>query len=189
MRTLSLFLIMVAATASAAVTYRWVDAEGVHYSDQPHVGADKIYLGQTQNASASARFDAPSNRAAPGGQGSRSSVQRDGEAPVQYTSCAVVRPADDQVLQDTESVTISVEPHPAKRPNDHVVVNFDGAPIEAATADQLDIPISPIERGTHTVAAELRDSNNKVVCRSAAVSFHVRQPSVLSPANPLRRKR
>jgi len=180
---------MFAVTASAGVMYRWVDADGVHYSDQPHTGADKIYLGETENARSSARMDSQTSRAAPTGQGSRNTMQRNADASFQYTSCAVVRPADDQVLQETESVTISVEPHPAKRPNDHVVVIFDGAPIEAATADQLDIPVTPIERGTHSVSAELRDSNNKAVCRSASLSFHVRQPSVLSPANPLRRKR
>jgi len=182
MRALSLLLLMISVTATAAVTYRWVDADGVHYSDQPHAGAEKIYLGQTQAAS-TASLDAPGGGAA-GTQGATGTARRRTEGPFQYTGCAVVQPADDQVLLNVESVTVAVEPHPAKRSNDHVVLSFDGTPIEAATADQLDFHITPIDRGTHTVAAELRDSNNKSVCRSAPVTFHVRQPSVLTPANP-----
>ena len=174
MRASSLLLLIFAVTASAAVTYRWVDGDGVHYSDQPHAGAERIYLGQTQ-AAASASAEASSNA------GNSTPGHRRAEAAFQYTGCAVVQPADDQVLLNVESVTVAVEPHPAKRSNDHVVLSFDGNPIEAATADQLDFHITPIDRGTHTVAAELRDSNNKSVCRSAPVTFHVREPSVLKP--------
>jgi hypothetical protein len=186
MRTLSLLLLLVAASASAAVTYRWVDAEGVHYSDQPHAGAEKVYLGQTQAAAASASLDSSPGTGALRAANSGAAGKRRAETPFQYASCAVVQPADGQVLIDVESVTIAVETHPAKRSNDHAVLSLDGVAIEAATADQLEFHITPIDRGTHMVGAELRDSNNKSVCKSAAVSFHVRQPSVLAPANPLR---
>lgn len=181
MRAWSLLLLIFAVTATAAVTYRWVDGDGVHYSDQPHAGAEKIYLGQTQAAASGASLDAPGAPAAasPGAAG-----RRRADAPFQYTGCAVVEPADDQVLINVESVTVAVEPHPAKRSNDHAVLSLDGTLIEAATADQLEFHITPIDRGTHTVAAELRDSNNKSVCRSPPITFHVRQPSVLTPSNP-----
>ena len=120
MRAWSLLLLVFAVTATAAVTYRWVDADGVHYSDQPHAGAEKIYLGQTQ-AAASASLDAPTG--ATGVQGATGTARRRSDAPFQYTSCAVVQPADDQVLLNVESVTVAVEPHPAKRSNDHVVLS------------------------------------------------------------------
>jgi hypothetical protein len=189
MRTWSLLLLLLIATnaLAGAVTYRWVDADGVHYSDQPHSGAEKLYLGQTQAAS-SASLDSAAGNAPSGTQGSGAGARRRAEQPFQYTSCAVVQPADDQVLLEVESVTVAVEAHPAKRSNDHAVLRFDGTEIEAATADQLDFRITPIDRGTHTVAAELRDSNNRAVCKSALVTFHVRQPSVLAPANPTRHR-
>ena len=187
MRTSSVLLLLLFATCvSAGVTYRWVDGEGVHYSDQPHPGAEKIMLGSAQTYSSN-----DSSAVAPGstrsGQASSGAAgKRRAEASFQYSSCAVVQPADDQVLIDVESLTVAVAPHPPKRSNDHVVLSFDGTAMEAATADQLEFHITPVDRGTHTVAAELRDSNNKSVCRSALVRFHVRQPSVLAPANPNR---
>ena len=188
MRTSSILLLLLFATCvSAGVTYRWVDADGVHYSDQPHPGAEKIMLGSAQTYSSSGSSEvAPgtlTGRASPGASGKRPSA-----ASFQYSSCAIVQPADDQVLIDVESLTVAVAPHPPKRSNDHVVLSFDGTAMEAATADQLEFHITPVDRGTHTVAAELRDSNNKSVCRSALVRFHVRQPSVLAPANPNRRR-
>lgn len=186
MRTLTLLLLLVATTAMAAVMYRWVDADGVHYSDQPHAGAEKIYLGQTQAAAASASMDASSGNAAAGNRGAGNAARRSADAAFQYSGCAVVQPADDQVLLEADSVTVAIETHPTKRSNDHAVLSFDGRAIEAETADQLEFQITPIERGTHSVAAELRDSNNKSVCKSPLVTFHVRQASVLTPANPLR---
>ena len=185
MRSSTVLLLLLIATnaVAAAATYRWVDADGVHYSDQPHSGAEKIYLGQTQAAS-SATLD--SAGASPRAPTAAASARRRVEQLFQYSSCAVVQPADDQVLLAVDSVTAAIEPHPAKRPNDHAVLRVDGAQIEAATADQLDFRITPIERGTHTLSAELRDSNNRVVCRSDQITFHVRQPSVMAPANPTR---
>jgi len=181
-----LLLLLFTTQVSATATYRWVDGDGVHYSDQPHQGAEKIVLGSAQTYSSNGSSDVasgtPAGRASPGAAGKRRA-----EAPFQYSSCAIVQPADDQVLIEVESLTVAVEPHPTKRLNDHVVLSFDGTALEAATADQLEFHITPVERGTHTVAAELRDSNNKSVCRSALVRFHVRQPSVLAPANPNRR--
>jgi glutamine synthetase len=54
----------------------------------------------------------------------------------------------------------------------------------AASPEQQEFKISPIERGTHTVAATIRDGDGKNLCQSSAISFHVRQPSVLAPLNP-----
>ena len=184
MRSSTLLLLLIATNAMAApATYRWVEADGVHYSDQPHTGAEKIYLGQTQAGSSVTLDSTSGSTSAPVAS---AGAHRRSEQAFQYSSCAVVQPADDQVLLEVDSVKVAIEPHPAKRSNDHAVLHFDATEIEAATADQLDFLITPIDRGTHAVSAELRDSNNRVVCRSALVTFHVRQPSVLAPANPTR---
>lgn len=167
-----LILCLAAAGAPAATTYRWVDADGVHYSDQPHVGADKVSLGQAQTYSAAPQAPAPV------------SAPRTRETPFSYSSCAVVQPADDQVLFESEAVTVAVQTVPAKRAGDHVTVSFDGSSLEPASPDQLSFRISPIERGTHTLTAMVSGPAGRVLCQSAPVTFHVRQPSVVAPANP-----
>ncbi|MBS0387214.1 MAG: DUF4124 domain-containing protein [Proteobacteria bacterium] len=174
----SLLAVVVASVATAAtVTYRWTDADGVHYSDQPHPGADKIILGTPATYSS-----ADADTSAPADTSPRK--PRNAEGGFHYDSCSIVQPAQDQVLIDIESLTVAVQPRPPKRSTDRVELSFDGQAITAASPDQQEFKISPVDRGTHTVAATIRDSDGKSVCQSTAVSFHVRQPSVLAPQNP-----
>jgi hypothetical protein len=165
---------MAAATATCAaggaITYRWVDADGIHYSDQPHPGAEQITLsrapaysnGQDQSPPASARPGRAANDA----------------ADFQYDSCAVVQPAQDQVLVNTRSVTVAVQVNPAKRNGDRVVLSLDGRSIEPEGADQQEFNVAPIDRGTHTISATVRGADGRSLCQSAALSFHVRQPAL-----------
>jgi len=171
-RVALLFMAVATATSAAGgtITYRWVDADGIHYSDQPHPGADQITLtrapayssGQDQSSSASAHPSRAANDA----------------ADFQYDSCAVVQPAQDEVLVDAHAVTIAVQANPPKRGGDRVVLSLDGRAIEPASNDQQDFTINPIDRGTHTVSASVRGADGRSLCQSAALSFHVRQPAL-----------
>jgi len=168
--------VCVAASAAAAPTYRWIDADGLHYSDQPHPGAEIVALGETQTYSATPATPGPAVAAVSERKpkGSRPSEFR-------YASCAIVQPAADQVLIDVESVTVAVALQPAKRSSDKLLLSFDGQPIEPASPDQSEFKIAPIDRGTHFAVAIVRDNTGRDLCQSAPVSFHVRQPSALAP--------
>jgi hypothetical protein len=167
--------------AATTVTYRWTDTDGVHYSDQPHPGAEKLILGTPQTYSSADADGQGSSNAASSSQ--RRARAADG-GPFRYDSCAIVQPAGDQVYIDVQSVTIAVQTRPPKRSSDRVEISFDGQAIKAADPEQEEFQVAPIERGTHTVAATVRDSDGKNVCQSPAISFHVRQPSMLAPQNP-----
>ena len=162
-----------AAIAVAGPTYRWIDADGLHYSDQPHPGAEIVALGDTQTYSANPApaVTAPSGRKPKG----------PGTGEFRYSSCAIVQPAADQVFLDVEAVSVAVALEPAKRSSDKLALSFDGQPIEATSPDQREFRISPIDRGTHTVVATVRDGTGRDLCLSTPVSFHVRQPSALGP--------
>ncbi|MDE2220692.1 MAG: DUF4124 domain-containing protein, partial [Gammaproteobacteria bacterium] len=178
---LALLAVAAAAVAvSGTVTYKWTDADGVHYSDQPHPGADKIILG-TPPTYSSGQPDGQGGTGRPGNVPTRA---RAADAPFRYDRCAVVQPAEDQVLIDVQSVTIAVQAWPSRRSGDRVEVSLDGQAIKAASPEQEEFQVSPIDRGTHTVAATIRDADGKSLCQSPAISFHVRQPSVLAPQNP-----
>ena len=170
---------MVASVAAGTtVTYRWTDADGVHYSDQPHPGADKIILGTPQTYSSSDADVSTPSTASP-----RRARNADNGG-FHYDSCSIVQPAQDQVLIGVESVTVAVQPRPGKRSSDRIEVSFDGQAITAASPEQQEFKVSPVDRGTHTVAATIRDADGRNLCQSTAVSFHVNQPSVLAPQNP-----
>ena len=185
MRTVTALWALLAVTAAAGaaaatITYRWTDTDGVHYSDQPHPGAEKIFLGQSQTYSS----DAAAPTAVGGEPREPRKARHTDNGEFRYDSCAVVQPAQDQVLIDIDTLTIAVQARPAKRSSDRIVLSFDGRAIEPANTEQQEFQVTPIERGTHTVAATIRDADGKNLCQSAALNFHVRQPSVLAPQNP-----
>ena len=178
-RTCMALLSLLAAVAVAAggpLTYRWVDADGVHYSDQPHPGAEQIPLAQPQTYSSGDSAVATTTTRAP----------RESHDPQEfrYSSCTVIQPAQDQVLIDVSSATVTVEIEPAKRNGDRVVLTMDGQAIEPQNNAQATFVIAPIDRGTHIVAATVRDAAGNTVCQTAALTFHVRQPSVNHVVTP-----
>src|SRR5476651_2192313 len=173
-------LVAVAAAAGGTATYRWVDADGVHYSDQPHPGAEQITLSTTQTYS-SAQADPSSASSSSATRSARDSRDSRDGGEFRYDSCAVIQPAQDQVLIDVASANIAVRVQPAKRSGDRVVLSMDGQAIEPKSNDQVEFVIAPIDRGTHTVAATVRSSDGKNLCQSPALTFHVRQPSVNKP--------
>jgi hypothetical protein len=168
-------LVAMATAAGGTITYRWVDSDGVHYSDQPHPGAEKITLSQTQTYS-SAESSSASNTSA-----TRPARESRAGGDFHYDTCAVIQPAQDQMLIDVDSANIAVNVQPAKRSGDRVVLSMDGQSIEPKSNDQVEFVISPIDRGTHTVAATVRSADGRNLCQSPALTFHVRQPSVRKP--------
>jgi len=154
---------------TAADTYMWVDENNErHWSDTPHPGAQKVELRPQNSYSAPPPVRSPPAAAA-------------GAAGTPYQSCSIAQPSEDQVFFDIEALTISVQLTPARRPGDVVIVTLDGTPIAPAGGSGTDVTVSPIYRGTHVAAATVRDVSGRTLCTAAAVTFHVRQHSVLRP--------
>jgi Domain of unknown function (DUF4124) len=175
MRTLLFTLLFIACTVAAAGTvYKWVDDDGVvHFSDQPHENAQKVELKAPQTYSAPRTTAPPVRTPAPK------------SAPA-YQSCAVSEPGNDQMYMNTSTITASVTVQPAVRPGDMAVVTLDGQRVPGVPANGGAFTISPVDRGTHSIQMVVQDSSGKTVCSSAAVTFHVHQPSVQAHQQPIR---
>jgi hypothetical protein len=104
--------------------------------------------------------------------------------PFKYTECVVVAPGEDQTFNAVTSVTASVRISPPLQPDHRIQVVLDGEVYGAWPARMLTAQLDNIYRGTHTLSVLVLDAGRKPVCTGAAVSFHVRQPSLLSPARP-----
>ena len=162
--------------ALAGTVYKWIDENGVvHYSDQPHPNAQKIQLQGAQTYKAQ-----PANAAADGGAAAPPS-----STPRTYQGCAVVQPTPDQTLADVDSLTVVVQTDPALRAGDQIFVTYDGQPLNGNSATGGAFTISPLERGTHTLQAVVRDADGAVLCQTPGVTFYVHQPSISNPANPI----
>ena len=57
-----------------------------------------------------------------------------------------------------------------------VTVYLDGKR-QATTTDQI-IPVSGLERGEHTVTAELKDAKNRKIATAAPITFFIQRPNI-----------
>lgn len=176
LRASLLIAALVYSATAAAPTYTWFDQNGIQqFSDRPVPGAVEVKIQGAQTYSA----PKPAVVATP------VSANITGE-PFKYASCAIGSPTNDQVFLNVSSVSLNWRFEPRLRTSDRVQLFLDGQVVPGVPFNAASFTVAPIPRGTHTAAVSVQDSAGKVVCRSADVTFHVRQPSVLAPANPNR---
>ena len=174
MRAILFTLLSVVCTATLAATvYKWVDENGVvHYSDQPHENAQKVTIA------------APQTYSAPHTASATNKPQTRKETGNTYSSCTIVQPAADQTFQNVSSVGVAASSDPAPHDGDQIVLMLDGSKVLNFPATGGAYNIDPIDRGQHSVQAEVQDVNGKTLCQSSSVTFTVLQASTLNPANP-----
>ena len=175
MRTLAFTLLSLACSiALAATVYRWVDDDGVvHYSDQPHPNAEKLQVHAAQTYKPSA-----ADTAAAAGGGASS-----GAAPAPYRGCAIMQPQDGQNFANVDSLTVVVQTDPVLHQGDKVYVTVDGQALNGGNPTGSQFVLSPVDRGTHTAQAQVKDASGAVQCQTPPVTFEVHQNSVLNPNN------
>lgn len=175
MRRLSFVLLLaVSGAAFAGTMYKWVDRDGtLHYSSQPVPGATEVHIdsappvGATETNAARAVADAPAAGAP--------------AQPFRYTSCAVTKPANDETLPNAYTASTAWRIDPPLRPGDRVTVALDGKLLAGVDPTATSYTIAQIDRGTHSLMVSILDPDGRGVCQSSAVTFHVRQPSLLAP--------
>ena len=165
-------MLVASASVSAATVYKWVDDNGVtHYSDQPHPGAQKLDISgaQTYESQDAAVAAPPATTARPAAAGP--------------ATCAIDSPASGQVLIDTYSLTGHVS---LGRPADgeQPMLRLDGQDISALLGADGGFTVSQIDRGDHTLTLQVNNAQGDVSCQASAVTFSIRQRSVIPPSAP-----
>ncbi|HEY6124653.1 MAG TPA: hypothetical protein VIV63_08385 [Steroidobacteraceae bacterium] len=157
-----------AVSTALATTYVRVEKDGTKtYSDRPIPGGQPIDVQPAQTYSSPPVNYAPS-----------SSSSDDAEPDFRYESCTVT-PANDATFTNPESVTIQARTNPPLRGSDVISMTVDGS--RANGADARSHLMTPVNRGTHTVAVTVTSDDGRVLCTSSS-SFHVQRPSLNSPA-------
>lgn len=173
MKRLTLMLVsMAAASAALATTYVRVEKDGSKtYSDRPLPGGQPVELQPVQTYSSPKDSSSSSSS-------NQSAEQRalEGIDDFRYDSCSI-SPENDATFTNPENVVVQVSINPSLRPNDTVNLVVDG---QAAPAESTSFVLQPVDRGTHTATATLKDSYGRVLCSTSA-SFHVFRPSVNQP--------
>lgn len=166
-RALGVFLLLSAGVCDAGI-YRYQDASGQWvFSDRPPDAAAEPVEAAPVN-----RFESPP-AAAPTPR-----LERPAPAQPPYAALQVVGPQDDETIHDNAGrVTVRLASEPALQADHRYVVLLDGA--TAASADARGIAtLDNVDRGTHRLAAQIRDAQDRVLIQSAERAIHVKRLSL-----------
>jgi hypothetical protein len=197
MRRLSCLLLGILlpwASLDAATVYRYTDEQGnVVFTDQPRGNSEKIKLEPltvvpSLEATAPAASSAPSSNDT--GQAERSSrprasESRPGEPFMPYSTFQIASPQDEATLQTGYggNVQVELDVDPDLRPDHRVRLLVDGEISQSAMHTRA-FMLTNLDRGEHSLQAELLDASGQVRHRSAPVTLYVHRASANSPANP-----
>lgn len=177
----SLLLLAFVLPAAAAETWRWRDANGVvHYSDRPIPGAERVNIGPSSQPG-SARSTSPAISTAP-------AAAPQPQATVSYSSCTITAPANDETFNAVSSVSATVQVAPLLQDSHRIQVLLDGRAYADWPERLPTYTLMNLNRGSHTLSVRVQDADGRVVCNGSPITFHVRQPSLLSPARQAPRR-
>ena len=178
MRTLLFTLMSLACSlALAATVYKWVDENGtVHYSDQPHANAQKVEVQAAQTYPATAT---PSQAAAAANANAGNDA-----TDKSYRGCAIVNPQDGTQVANVDTLGVSVRTDPGLHAGDQIFILMDGTALNGGSPTGAQFTITPVERGSHTLQAVVRDASGNLMCQTPGITVDVHQNSILNPANP-----
>lgn len=182
---LLLLTLLAVPLSVAAAVYKSIGPDGqVIYSDQPQPGARAVDLPALPPApppAASTTQAAPNFAPAASGQ--------DKAAFKGYSTFALVKPTPDETVRENSGVVdveMTLDPALNTEEGHKITVLLDGKPaLEGLTAAQG--KLENVERGAHTVQAQVSDAAGKILISSAAVTFNMKRESsaLRNPNNPL----
>ena len=161
-------LIVTSIHGQAAQIYKWTDSSGdTHFSDKPHPGAEEIELPKVQTYSTP---KVPS-------EGNQTDPLADTEIN-NYSKISIAQPEDQTTIRNTQGyVSIIVELKPKLKAGDRVQVIIDGSAVGEPQASTV-FALQDLLRGSHTIAAQVIDSNGKVIATSDSITIFMMPPRV-----------
>lgn len=168
-------LLLICSSAYAAV-YRTVDEHGnVVFTDDPGANGEPVKLPPLSTVPP------------PKYTGKKESVPEDiqPQAPV-YEIVRIVAPTQDETLRDNPgnvTVKVAVKPKLDKAAGHRIQYYLDGQPWLKPSPSGTAV-LSPVDRGTHTVAAAVVNASGEVLKRSDDVRFYLHRQSINFPNRP-----
>ena len=181
---LTVLAIFTAGLATGTQLYKSVDADGnIVYSDTPTPGAEQLKPPPISTVDSLPKPEPAETEARPGEETGDETAKK---PPTRYTKFAIVSPQNDATIWDnTGAVPVSLLLEPAlDTENGHSIwVYVDGKAV-VRKSQSLVQPLSGIDRGAHTIRAEVRDENRKTLRRSKNITVHMKRASVIPRGGP-----
>ena len=175
---LLMFLLAMTASPLLAQVYKIVDEDGnVTYTDKPPAdGSKPIELRPISVIEAPVYATAPETdeKSAEGEAGKEMSLRY---LRKNYKDFAIIAPQSEEAVWHPEGpISVAWTVGYKLQEGMQVSVFVDGS-LQATTSDQI-IPVSGLERGEHTVKAELKDAKNRLIASAEPVTFFIRRPGL-----------
>jgi len=171
MRFVAFLIIAVClVTANAHDVYRWIAPDGsVHYSDQPHAGANIITLPDWPPPQPRRHVLPPTPHAT--------------GRPVfnVYDKLTIIKPKSEENVRDNQGnveVILTLKPNLNTTVDHKIQILLDGQ-VHGEPADSLEQSLKGVERGKHTVTAQVINEQGRVLIKSRPVSFYLKHASPL----------
>ncbi len=170
MRWTLLWLALITASAQAAV-YTYVDANGNRvFTDQPRKGAERVPMPARATPTASATGMPPRTSKVP--VPNRTAATR-------YQMLRILGPLPDTAVREEDgSLIVTLTSEPALQPNHRYRLLLDGEVAQAPGRSPV-FALSNVDRGTHTLAAEIIDQDDHVIERTPAQPVHLQRISLI----------
>lgn len=169
--SLLIFLALLWAPHLSAEIYRWTDDAGnVVFSDTPRPGAEVVELSEPTIVPAITPPADPGNAQA-------RAVARP------YETLEIARPAHEATLRNTRmvNVAIALSPRLQTQFGHRLQLRFDGQ-IVAPAATRTAFTLTDVERGAHSLQAEIVTADGNVLEQSPVSQFFLHQASVAGQA-------
>jgi hypothetical protein len=160
------FTLLVLSLPLQAEIYRWVDGQGnVIFSDEPHPDAEQVellpgttYTPQVHQTEPDVIKLSPEDR----------------QSPVPDYSLRIITPSDGEttwINNGDVRVSLIVEPALDPERGDMIRIALDGQ--VKATQSSTSVTLQAVDRGAHTLTAEVIDVNNQVLTTASPVRFQL----------------
>lgn len=165
------FAMLISMCTCYADVYTWKDSQGVvHFSDQPHDGAERVKVPEIQT------FSPPSSPQPSDSRPDQSSkVDKSKQT---YDLVEIKQPENNGTIRNNDgSVQVFIQVEPALAPGDMIQLQFDGSAVGEPQAN-LQFQLSGVVRGAHTIAAQVVNKQGDVLGSSDTVTFFMQRPRV-----------
>ena len=177
--------VIIYSSVAGARFYKSVDEEGnIVYSDTPTPGAEQLTpppISTVESKPVPKKSDEEANKTAE--EGTEEDAKK---PPTIYTKFSMVTPRNDDTIWDNNGsvpVSLALEP-PLDTENGHSVwVYVDGKAVVRKSLVLVQ-PRTGIDRGTHTIRAEIRDDKRKTLKRTNNVTVHMKRASAIPRRGP-----
>lgn len=166
----------IAAGPLAAQVYKTVDEDGnVTYTDQPPKDGSKPVKLRPISVIEAPTYEVAPKATEEGAEGGKEMSLK--YLRKNYKDFAIVAPqSEESIWHPDAAITVAWNVGYRLQEGMQVTIYVDG--VQQATTTEQIIPVSGLDRGEHTVTAELKDAKNRRIATAAPVTFFVRRPGL-----------